>query len=629
MEEKKTASPFKPSKNKVAAKPNDRLERLREWQKARDDAKAKANLQTKKPVFAIRNNSKTSLASNNTTVFKPQYSTKKAILAASPKPVVKPPIARPPARPSTKVMEPPKKASRLTAPTRQSTRLASKQPVKKSVAPVTKATTSTKPAVSSKQSAPSSARTATKPTVTSKQTAPSSARSTTSTRPTMSSAVADKHAPGKAPARSIKAPAVKKGVVSTATKAVTGKATEKTAAVKRGKKSPTGKKQQKPASCDKTSSTGKRSKKSSAKVDSVEVDPVPTDIVVCALPVTPKKSYQPVHPSPLLKCHSATRQQEMLQQEPVSEYVNDPAWITGAPAPDDASVPSFDNVFGASFSPFQFTAGSGTGQDFQFKFQKDITEVLTAAEPVDVSQDSLEASESTFQPNSSHTSTDDQHVDDVIHSSSDGIQSGDDVALTSDSAAAAILEDLIIFSDASDHEEADSTPKLRRSARNVPRKCYSSTKRRKPAVTVDDSTTEAELTPVRAKKARTRRSTRIANMENAEGVVCTAEDEKGVVDPTSTGSSRNTEGATATSAEGVVDPTEHPTESSAPREETTTTNTVPTTTTMKVSSAHRSGRKKSRKSSRRESSALGVARNLEADYDNSSSENGGQGKGCE
>ena len=657
MQVEKKASPLKPSK-KVSAKPTDRLERLREWQKARDEAKAKANSQNKKPVFTIRNTNNTSIA-RNTTVFKPQYSTKKAILAASPKPAVKQPTARPPARPSVrapaKVVEPPKKASRVAAPTRHSTRLASKQPVTKPVAPA-KATT-------------------TKPTASSKQIAPSSARPITSARPTVSSAVTGKHAPGKVPARSIKPPNTKKGVVSAksaATKAATGKKPagdeKKATAVKRGKKSP-GKK--KPVSCDKTTSTGKRSKKASA-----EVDPVPTDVVVCALPVTPKKSYQPVHPSPLLKCHSATRQEAMLQQEPVLEYINDPAWITGAPVPDDASKPSFDSVFDTSFSPFQFTAGSSTGQDFQFKFQKDITDVLTAAEPVDMSQDSLVGNESTYQPNSSHTCTDDQRVDDVVQSSSDGVQSSDDVVqssgdviqssddavqssddavqisddavqssddavhssddavhssddavhssddavLTSDSATAAMLEDLIVFSDASDHEEVDSTPKLRRSARNVPRKSYSSMKRRKPAAAVDDSTTDTEVTPLRAKKSRTRQSSCVANMENMEGVVYTAggdENQEGIVDA---GSSKNMKDG---STEGVAsgNTVDLPTESLAPMEEA-----AATTTTMKVQSAHRGSRKKSRRSSRRASSALGVARSLEADYDKENcSENGVQG----
>lgn len=76
-------------------------------------------------------------------------------------------------------------------------------------------------------------------------------------------------------------------------------------------------------------------------------------------PPTPtKRSYVPVHPSPLLKRHVAPVRRETVFLPP---YVNDPAWKPGAFQDSNAnsfsSDPNFDDVFSKkAFSPFHFTA---------------------------------------------------------------------------------------------------------------------------------------------------------------------------------------------------------------------------------------------------------------------------------
>ena len=78
-----------------------------------------------------------------------------------------------------------------------------------------------------------------------------------------------------------------------------------------------------------------------------------------AEPPTPtKRSYMPVHPSPLLKRQVAPVRRETMFMQPL---VNDPAWIPGAFRDDgtdvSALIPDFDEAFETeSFSPFRFTA---------------------------------------------------------------------------------------------------------------------------------------------------------------------------------------------------------------------------------------------------------------------------------
>ena len=76
-----------------------------------------------------------------------------------------------------------------------------------------------------------------------------------------------------------------------------------------------------------------------------------------AEPPTPtKRSYVPVHPSPLLKRRVAPVRRETVF---MPQFVNDPAWIPGAVHETEAlpAILNFDDAFEkASFSPFRFTA---------------------------------------------------------------------------------------------------------------------------------------------------------------------------------------------------------------------------------------------------------------------------------
>lgn len=560
---KNQGSPLQPSMNKGLAKPkpNDRIERLREWQKTREEAKAKANSQSKRPVFAIRScGAGEKLASKNSKAnvsIRPQfsfstkkilspkagspsikknafssrpkkattttYSTKSAVLCMSPKPVHQlPPSSRVTRPPSSRPVLPKEKAKELIT----SQQNAVKKPAK---------------SIAKKTSEPRSTTQTVLPTrhstrLAKKQTVPSVAQQTAAVKASEASNISKKTA-GKAAVSKKSATRASEKIASSGRSAPTGKKGRK------GKKSP-GKKQ--PAAAE------------------PELEPA------CVLPVTPKKSYKPVHPSPLLNCRSASRRP---LRKPSSDEA---AWIPGAPAPDCALSPSFENVFSANFSPFRFAAGSDLGQDFQFDFRMDLQEAAkstsgaecdVAAETANVSQDSLVGSESTYQPNSSHTSA---------AQTSDG-------TLTSDNAPTCVLDDLMTFSDTSDcsvTEELD-TPRLRRSTRNIGRKCYSSTKRcQNPAAPGSSTSDEVENTPKSAKKSRKTRSQ--LSGEDAKDVVSSAA------------------GAASTTS---ADP-------SLPSEDLPANKLQP-----------KSSRRKSRRSSRRVSTVAvekvgeEVARNLEADYD--------------
>lgn len=351
--------------------------------------------------------------------------------------------------------------------------------------------------------------------------------------------------------RSTKSPSTKKGVVS-----------KKRAAV--GKK-PATQASEKTVCTGRNASAGKKVRKSPARKQAM--DPESVDVPVCVVPTTPKKSYQPVHPSPLLNCRSASKCQQIPSEA---------AWIPGAPAPDCTSNPSFENIFSTKFSPFRFTAGSDAGQDFQFHFRMDIQEAgkstgggSESCDAVGESADVLQANRSTCQPNSPYNSA---------ALMSDG-------TLTSDTAPASVLGDLIIFSDASDCSMTEElgTPRLRRSTRNVSRKCYSSTKPHRKSTAPDDSTSdEVDYTHRSAKKVLSQQS---SHTGGTEGVVST--------------SARVEDVAITTS------------DSSLP------SGNMPSNTHTKLL-PDSSSRKKSRRSSRRGSTmeaGEGVVRNLEEDYD--------------
>lgn len=534
----------KPKDSPLKFKPNDRLQRLREWQQARAEAKVKVKSENKRPVFAVPK-CKGKLAPKNkaNTSFRPQisfsakvstkiprpspksttkkttqpkkaitapYSTKNAVLSMSPKPVCPLPpsrVTRPPSRPVIPKKEPVKETT--------SQQNGVKKPAKSSAKKTKLATEKVLPARSS-------ARLATR------QTTSSVAKRTAAVKPSDGSKI-----------HSMKPTSTNKGVVS-----------KKTAGA--GKK-PATQANEKKLGGSKSVSAGKKGKKSPVQKQATAVEPEPVDVPVCVLPTTPKKSYQPIHPSPLLSCRSATKLRP-----------SDTAWIPGAPAPDCPSSPSFENIFSSKFSPFRFTAGSDAGQDFQFHFRMDIQETAKptdrAGESHDVvgeSENLLQANESTCQSNSSRSS----------------------IAEINDGAPVSELEDLITFSDTSDCSMTKKvdTPKPRRSIRNIARKCYSSTKRRRKSIAPDSSTSDdVDHTQVSAKKVRKQHS------GDTEG----------------TASASAEDAAIATTSEGTDMPSNTPTK------------LLPD-----------SSQRKSRRSSRRVSTKVmektdeGVVRNLDAEFD--------------
>lgn len=410
-------------KSKVAKKPIDQLERLREWQKAREEAKAKSR--SKKPVFAVRQVNRDTFVpklSKSNSSLKSSFSTKKAILCMSPKP----------ARPAT-----------VQSSTHSNRSVVSKKP---------RVPPPTKPNMDKKIKEPSD-----KPQRTIKQakTAAGTTKkgsrdelksSTTTTR--HSTRLAMKHtAPAGGPARSSgarKASATKKPATSVAKKGA--RVADEDAAPKSVR---TGKKKRcSPAKSQGSAKSGKGNHKSTKGNDSI------------AVPTTPVKKYEPACPSPLLHCRSASKlhREAMYCSKPFMGD-DESAWMPGLAHVDGATNrPDFENAFDDSFSPFRFTAGSSSNQvqnaPFQFTFRMD---PVPTQQPMEVPCPSHSIS-----INSSLGVTDDYCMDENVSPSN--------------------LENLITFSDTfareEEGEEAKQTP--RRSTRNAARKNYnySSAKRR-------------------------------------------------------------------------------------------------------------------------------------------------------
>lgn len=476
-------------------KPTNRLQRLKEWQQARDEIKARSNAQKNKPVFAVRRMDKSQAQESfvakldTSLLLQKSFSTKKAILCMSPKPARPTPASRVtrsgiPTRtllpPSTHMsstgkkmkdssssnqkhavkrtkpaMESAKKAtkvdpkpSRQAVATRHSLRLASKQTsasTAKQVAPAA-STCSLKSVNTTKRER--NPKTSVKKVVhargenTPKKSVQISTRRNKKTPPVSQHSVSKKMPP-----------VVSQHNVSKKTLPVTQHNVSKKMppVIQRNvsKKMP-------------QRNVSKKTPPVTQRNVSAPEEPSPEPVldnsgiphsgnlaeskVPPAVPTTPIKNYQPVHPSPLLSCRSASKQP-------------DPAWIPGSTTLDFNSNPDFESVFGAKFSPFQFTAGSDANNNvsFQFTFSMD---------PVPAQQSSQLSS--------------DTNLSDYCDN---------------ENAPAGMLEDLITFSDTSDcsisvsdgAERLGNTPK-RRSTRN------SGSKRRKSCVNSDGDKAMVENT---------------------------------------------------------------------------------------------------------------------------------------
>ena len=474
-----------PAKQPQGKKPNDRLERLREWQKAREEAKAKM-AKSKKPVFSVRQ-----VVSKDSVVARPHhqsFSAKSAILSTSPKKAVsrsrlgsalakKPTTSSKPTGSSKTYStkntilkmspRPAKPAASASSKPKQPKPPAPSKPVEK---PLPGSKVPKKPAREE-----SSSGSETRKKIGVKEQAKPTVRTRQSAR------IAEKQAKQPAPAKT--APSTRstaktaaKSVSTKTTKAVSKKATPKK---KTGRKATPGK-----ALANNEAGSKKRVRKSPVQEVLTEVEPEPAPVL--PVPTTPKKTYEPVHPSPLLNCRSASRTHVMVYN-PMEEFVDEPAWIPGAQQPQTQTTanPNFESVFGSNFSPFKFTAGSSPSKDFQFDFCMDLKEPVHApaagSEMMLTSPDSLANSDSTNEPNSSYTSA----------------------------PASSVMEDLITFSDTSncsmsaavEDSPAPSTPTLRRSLRNIARKSYSSQKQKKAKSSSEgDSTSAEDITPNKSGK---------------------------------------------------------------------------------------------------------------------------------
>ena len=448
-----------------ADKANERLQRLKEWKQAREEAKSKA-VAAKKPVFAVRQVSKNPPVPGFPAITVPNFSTKKTILCMSPRPArtapsntstqpnttnptskqdkVSAPEARPPPNKQLRVTSaqpnatkrnkaagpvakpPPRKQLRTKSPTGKGqprSRSPSKQPRPKSpsskkVDPVKRGKASTGNTKGSGSPRPVTVPTRHSSRLASRQTASSASK------------------------RVAAAPAVN---------------TRSTSGARKGKgnqKSP------KKATQEKTAHKKKSPAKSRGKSKQC-TSPI--------APVTPVKKYQPACPSPLLQCRSASKQ---LHREAMYFHVappvfgDDQAWVPGAPPPagqdQGSNKPDFEGVFKADFSPFKF-GGSGPSSDpvpFQFTFNMEAQPLEQVLDPTPLT-------------NSPAADTSLGLVADY--------RAGENIS-------PAMLQNLITFSDTSateeEGEEVIMTP--RRSARNVARKNYNYNKRRSRSVAEEE-----------------------------------------------------------------------------------------------------------------------------------------------
>ena len=387
----KVLSPSKPKE----AKPKDRLERLKEWQQARNEAKSRAKEQ-KKPVFVVGQAVKSCTVesyveklSNIAISAKPKtsFSSKKAILCMSPKP----------ARPTSKILPGKPKENNAVPPVVPifgekvvDKRVTKAQPAKNKEVPKTSCSQTT---------ARRSARLATKQTTSSSSKVKSS-RTTPTTRSSKPQNIRENskdkvtkygNVSASERTRNRKNPSeimTKSGTV--AGKVSTGKAKAKTARSKHTTELPVVLEE---VQEDSTMSP----------LFLVQEEPIENrdqENIAYAAPSTPiKKSYKPVQPSPLLHSHSA---REQRRETMYNTFVNEPAWIPGVSLPEATSEPNFEEVFSKAFSPFKFIAGSSSeaGIPYQFTFQ------MEAKLPERVDRDTeLSTSVSTDLPEESDDST--------------------------------------------------------------------------------------------------------------------------------------------------------------------------------------------------------------------------------
>ena len=319
-----------------------RVERLQEWKRQREEAKTKQREQCKKnPPFRPCGSKKTTQLSSSTA----QRPADKSVPAA------KKNTSSVSSKPSDAM---PKKTTKKTTapPQRSSARLAAKHQVATSTVPNPTNTRATRAQQAASRSGKNPGtqdstkpRTRTQQAATSKKTGVPSVAKPQATRARQSQkAVSD--------------------VKSLSTKAVapvnrkTSAKPQKSAGEKRTTRSTASKPTStKTSEITKSSVSKSRKSKDTKKTeDHDKVEEVENSEPVNP-PTTPKQSYVPVHPSPLLKSQVAPLRKAIVYMPGFT--VSDPAWIPGALQDTDSAAndPNFDEAFKtSSFSPFRFTA---------------------------------------------------------------------------------------------------------------------------------------------------------------------------------------------------------------------------------------------------------------------------------
>lgn len=313
-----------------------RLEKLKEWKKAREEAKKKATKSTKKPFGSGALISTADRSGNQKNIFlsKPQWVSSSAV--TKPKNQVKPfssssfskpksalkPIEKPAPKPSFKT---------TTKPIRPISGVKPRKPAISTSAPKPSTKQAVKPGPVSKEPKRQPAK--------SKESAAKPVKLRPQTRSMTKSAVSKVKAETKQ---------------SCSTKIQSRGRNKQATNTTPPKRSVT------------TRSATKVITKDTAEMMDITVEisnPDPGD--QNEPPTTPPKSkkYDPVTPSPLLHSRSAKRRETQFF---VPQPITDPAWIPGQSNNEVFVQPNFDEAFG-NFSPFQF---GGSNSSFQFTFRK-------------------------------------------------------------------------------------------------------------------------------------------------------------------------------------------------------------------------------------------------------------------
>ncbi len=310
-----------------------RLEKLREWKKARDALKKKEN-QAKKPFLPTA--AKASKASHNIFINPKPWVGSSSLSDKQQKPAA--------VKPAT-VKSKPAKSATVVKPSRPKT-----QPTKSNAPPTKSSTSASKTTIK-----PATVKVPKKQPLKTKPEASKDVKSRPQTRSMTKSAVSKVKAESKS---------------SCSTKITARKASKQKSVPSR-------------TVTTRSSGTTKVTTQNTAEMMDISIE-IPNH----PPPVTPTKNgrYDPVNPSPLLRCQSASlkrREVQLFGPPPV----NDPTWLPGQTNKTPFIQPDFDEAF-TNFSPFKFGDSDST---FQFTFHKEYSSIPEEIKYNSIPEDSLDS----------------------------------------------------------------------------------------------------------------------------------------------------------------------------------------------------------------------------------------------